>query len=87
MRPRLGRTVGGVCAGIAQYYGWDPILLRVLTVVLFFVGCGSILIAYIAAWIIIPNEPYYYVPPMYTPPASGGTGASYAGTAGGTPIS
>ena len=74
VRPLYGRMLGGVCLGIADHYGWDPVLVRVLTLVLFFCGCGSLLIAYIAAWIIIPNETFYYVPP---PPPSAG----YAGSA------
>jgi phage shock protein C len=77
-RPREDRMIAGVCAGIAQQYGWDPVLVRLLTVVIFFLGCGTIFIAYIAAWIIMPNAPLFYVAP---PPAN------YAGTAGSAPIS
>ena len=51
---------GGVCAGFAQEYGWDVTIVRLVTVVLFFAGCGSMLIAYIAAWMIMPNEPLFY---------------------------
>jgi phage shock protein C len=57
VRPLDGRRIGGVCAGIANYLDVDPILVRVLWVVaVFCVGTG--LLAYLVAWIIIPNEPY-----------------------------
>ncbi len=69
-RPLYGRMIGGVCAGIADHYGWDPALVRVLAVVLFVLGHVFIFIAYIAAWIIMPNAPLFYVTPPapYAPP-------------------
>jgi phage shock protein C len=57
-RPRQGRRIAGVCAAFAQRYGWDPILVRLILVLAVFCGAGSPLIAYIIAWIVIPNEPY-----------------------------
>ena len=41
VRPRYGRMIGGVCAGLAQHMGWDVALVRVLLVVLVFFGCGT----------------------------------------------
>lgn len=58
VRPRMGRVFGGVCAGFAQHYGWDVDLLRIVLVVLLLVGCGTPLLAYIAAWLVMPNEPW-----------------------------
>jgi phage shock protein C len=75
VRPRYGRMFGGVCAGIADHFGWDPVLVRLLAVVLFLCGCGWPLLAYIVAWIVIPNEPLFYVTPPPPPPAN------YAGSA------
>jgi len=60
VRPLYGRMVGGVCAGLAQHFGWDVALVRVLLVVLVFFGCGTPILAYLIAWIVIPNEPYSY---------------------------
>lgn len=48
------RKLGGVCSGLGAYFGWDPVLLRVLFVILFFFGGGGFLI-YIILWIIIPE--------------------------------
>jgi len=57
VRPRAGRTIAGVCAAFANAYGWDVIVVRVVTVLLAFCGCGGFL-AYLIAWACIPNEEY-----------------------------
>lgn len=56
IRPRNGRVIGGVCAALAQRFGWDVTLVRVLAVVSLFLP-GPQLIFYVIAWIIIPGEP------------------------------
>ena len=55
-RSRTDRVLGGVCSGLGKYFGLDPVLIRVLWAIAFFVG-GAGLLAYIIAWIIIPEEP------------------------------
>jgi phage shock protein C len=55
-RSRTDRKLGGVCGGLAQYFGVDATLIRVLFVVLAVLG-GSGLILYLALWIIVPREP------------------------------
>jgi len=45
-----------VCGGIAEYFGVDPTLVRLLALVLILAG-GAGIIAYIIAWIVIPEEP------------------------------
>lgn len=57
-RPREGRRIAGVCAAFANRYGWDPMLVRLILVLAVFCGAGSPLIAYIVAWIVIPNQPF-----------------------------
>jgi phage shock protein C len=55
-RSTSSKIVGGVCGGIAEYLGLDPTLVRIITVLLFFLpGIG--LLTYIIAWIIIPLRP------------------------------
>jgi phage shock protein C len=56
VRSRKGRMVAGVCAGIAEYFGWDVTLVRVLVVALALVTGGAGLLAYLAAWVIMPEE-------------------------------
>jgi len=55
-RSRTDRMLGGVCGGIAEYFNVDPTLIRLLAVVLIMAG-GAAIIAYIIAWIVIPEEP------------------------------
>ncbi len=48
--------IGGVCAGIADYFKIDPTWIRLLAVLLIFAS-GFGLVAYIVAWIVIPRGP------------------------------
>ncbi len=56
-RCRHHRVLGGVCAGIAEYFNVDPVLVRLLWVIFTLISMGLGLIAYIIAWIIVPEEP------------------------------
>jgi phage shock protein C len=57
MRSRADRKIAGVCSGLAQYLDLDTSLVRILW---FFItlACGLFpgLVAYVLAWIIIPEE-------------------------------
>lgn len=55
-RSRENRKVGGVCGGIAEYFGFDPTLVRLGAIVLIFIW-GAGILAYIVAWAIIPERP------------------------------
>ncbi len=55
--PESESMIGGVCAGIANYFDIDPTLIRLLWVlVTFFSFIGTGIIVYIIAWIIIPRK-------------------------------
>jgi len=54
-RSETDKMLGGVCGGIAEVYDLDPALVRILTLI-FVLTAGSGLLAYIAAWLIIPTE-------------------------------
>ncbi len=56
IRPRSGRMVAGVCAGIGEYLGIDPNLVRVLfaALTIFSVGVGALV--YLVAWAVVPEE-------------------------------
>jgi phage shock protein C len=56
IRPRVGRQIGGVCLALAQANGWDVALVRILAVVALLFSSGLIGVAYLAAWIGIPEE-------------------------------
>ena len=50
------RMVAGVCSGIADYTGMDVTLVRVLTVVATVLGFGSVVVAYVVAWLLMPLD-------------------------------
>lgn len=55
-RSKTDRMLGGVCGGLGKYFNLDPVLMRLLWVLLFF--CGGVgFLGYIIAWIIMPEEP------------------------------
>lgn len=57
-RPRVGRKIAGVCAGFAHHLDLDVTLVRILWVFLTFAaGIAPGVIAYLLAWIIMPEEP------------------------------
>jgi len=49
--------LGGVCAGIGDYLGWDHTMIRILTILLVIFVSGLPLIAYLVLWIVMPKDP------------------------------
>jgi phage shock protein C len=49
--------LGGVAAGLATYLDTDPTLVRIAWAILVFVTDGVALVAYVIAWIVVPQEP------------------------------
>lgn len=84
-RSRKQRIIGGVCGGIGEYFGVDPVLIR-LAWVLFCLVWGAGLLFYLIAWIIIPPAPDYIdvqsVPPGAPPPATSASMSTPAGYPG-----
>jgi phage shock protein C len=56
-RSREDRVIAGIGGGLGKYLGIDPVLVRIGIVVLCLIGGGGIL-AYLIAWLVIPEEPY-----------------------------
>jgi len=56
VRKRNGRMVAGVCAGLADYFGLDVTLIRVIVAALAIITGGAAILAYLVAWAIIPEE-------------------------------
>ncbi len=55
-RSDRSKVIAGVCGGIGEYFGIDPVIVRIVAIVLVFAkGIG--LIAYAAGWILIPRTP------------------------------
>jgi phage shock protein C len=51
------KWLGGVCGGLADYTGIDANLIRLVVVVGTLLGAGSLILAYIIAWVLIPVRP------------------------------
>ncbi|UZJ26757.1 PspC domain-containing protein [Rhodococcus antarcticus] len=53
-RPRSGKLIAGVCAGLAQRYGWSTSTVRLV----FVLSCllpGPQFIAYLVLWLVMPK--------------------------------
>lgn len=48
------RMVAGVCAGLAHYFGLDPVLVRIVFLLLLF-GGGHGLLIYLILWVLMPE--------------------------------
>lgn len=55
-RSTSNKVFGGVAGGLGDYFAVDPVIIRILFVILVFAGGASILI-YPLLWIAIPAEP------------------------------
>jgi len=49
------RVLGGVCSGMSAYFNIDPVFLRILFVLLVFIGVGISVIVYLILWIVVPK--------------------------------
>lgn len=57
-RSLYNRKIAGVCGGLGEFFGIDPTIIRLLwAFAILLYGAG--LFAYIIAWVVIPEEPYY----------------------------
>jgi phage shock protein C len=56
IRPREGRMIGGVAAGIANYFGIDVTIIRVIWMLLLLPGGLPGFIPYVVLWILMPAE-------------------------------
>lgn len=55
-RSRTNRVIAGVCGGLGQYFNLDPVLLRVLAVVLAFISGGTMILVYLVLALIMPLQ-------------------------------
>ncbi|MBQ1025282.1 PspC domain-containing protein [Micromonospora sp. C95] len=60
VRPREGRMLAGVCAGLARRFGMSAGLIRLLFLLSLLLP-GTQVIVYLALWIIMPNEDRHLV--------------------------
>jgi phage shock protein PspC (stress-responsive transcriptional regulator) len=48
------KVLGGVCSGLGAYFSIDPVIIRIIFLLLFFAG-GSSFLAYLILWIVVPK--------------------------------
>jgi phage shock protein PspC (stress-responsive transcriptional regulator) len=71
-RSQQNRILGGVCAAIADHLGIDPVLVRIIAVLLGIISGGAAVIAYLVAWVLIPSAGDAPAPRPARPAASAG---------------
>lgn len=55
-RDTQDKFLGGVCAGIANYMNWDPVIVRLLFAIITFGGFGMGILLYVVLWIVLPKK-------------------------------
>jgi len=55
-RSKKDRMIAGVCGGLAEYFDIDPVIVRVILLILLF-GAGTGFLAYVILWIVVPENP------------------------------
>jgi phage shock protein C len=56
IRPKDGRMIAGVCAGIGQFFGIDANLVRIIFAVVTAFSAGAAALVYLLAWVVVPEE-------------------------------
>ncbi|MDI9898150.1 MULTISPECIES: PspC domain-containing protein [Nocardiaceae] len=51
------KMIGGVCGGIAEYFGWDVNVVRLATVAGAILTGGTVVLIYLAALMLVPRRP------------------------------
>jgi phage shock protein C len=70
MRPRQGRVLAGVCAGLGRRFGLDPWPARLLFILVLLVIPGSQLLIYPILWLLMPDEGRAYAASRPTGPVA-----------------
>jgi phage shock protein C len=55
-RSTTNKMIAGVCGGLAEYFDIDPVIVRIIALVLLFAGSAGFWV-YIIMWIIVPKNP------------------------------
>jgi phage shock protein C len=55
-RSNSNRMIAGVCAGLGEYLGIDPTIVRLLVILAFFTGFGGIALVYLIMALVVPEQ-------------------------------
>lgn len=56
-RSRSDRMIAGVCGGLAEYFGIDPVIVRLVALVLLLPGGLPGIVPYAVLWFLVPQNP------------------------------
>jgi phage shock protein C len=56
-RSRNNRVIAGACAGLANFFGIDPTVVRLIFVAGTLLGFGSFVLIYLVLFVVVPEEP------------------------------
>src|SRR5687768_3917105 len=68
VRSRTDRVIGGVCGGLARYFELDPVIVRLVAILLAMSGFGILI--YLVLWVAVPPEATasVYISPTFQQP-------------------
>jgi phage shock protein C len=66
-RSKKDRMLGGVCAGLGEFFGIDPTIMRLVFVLGFIFGFGSFAFIYLVMLLVVPNAPDELPVPIMPP--------------------
>ena len=55
-RSQNNRMIAGICAGLGEYLGIDPTIVRLLFILAFFTGFGGIALVYLIMAFVVPEQ-------------------------------
>lgn len=55
-RSKKNRIIAGICGGIGEYTGVDPVIIRLIWIVVTLITLGVGILAYLIAWLVIPER-------------------------------
>lgn len=56
-RSRTEHQIAGVCGGLAEYFNFDPTIIRLLFVLGFFLTGSATFWVYLVLWLVVPEQP------------------------------
>ena len=56
-RSTTDKKIAGVCGGLAEYFNIDPVIIRIIAVILLLPGGLPGLVPYVVLWVIVPEKP------------------------------
>lgn len=56
-RSRKNKMIAGVCGGLAEYFNVDPVIIRIIGILLLLPGGAPGIVPYVILWVVVPKAP------------------------------